>query len=96
MRKFYQFTLATAIIFALVMSVSHLAFAQGKVNIKDGPLAEADWLKDPAPELNEDHSDNKNWVTKYYGPDGNYENNGGFGNTAPKDLIEEGTGGKLT
>lgn len=95
MRKFYQFTLATAIIFALVVSVSHLALAQGKVNIKGGPLAEADWLKDPAPELNEDHSDNKNWVTKYYGPDGNYENNGGFGASAPKDLIKEGTGGKL-
>ena len=96
MRKFYQLTLATAIIFALVMSISHLAFAQGKVNIKGGPLKEADWLKDPAPELNEDHSDNKNWVTKYYGPDGNYEANGGFGVSAPKDLIEEGTGGKLT
>ena len=96
MRKFYRFTLATAIIFALVVSISHLALAQGKVNIKDGPLKEADWLKDPAPELNEDHSDNKNWVTKYYGPDGNYENNGGFGNSAPKDLIKEGTGGKLT
>ena len=50
MRKFYQFTLATAIIFALVMSISHLAFAQGKVNIKGGPLKEADWLVDPAPE----------------------------------------------
>ena len=96
MRKFYQFTLATAIIFALVVSVSHLALAQGKVNIKDGPLKEADWLVDPAPELNEDHSDNKNWVTKYYGPDGNYEVNGGFGASAPKDLISEGTGGKLT
>lgn len=96
MRKFYQFTLATAIIFALVVSVSHLALAQGKVNIKDGPLKEADWLVDPAPELNEDHSDNKNWVTKYYGPDGNYEVNGGFGASAPKDLIAEGTGGKLT
>ncbi len=96
MRKFYQFTLAMAIIFALVVSVSHLALAQGKVNIKGGPLKEADWLKDPAPELNEDHSDNKNWVTKYYGPDGNYEVNGGFGASAPKDLIKEGTGGKLT
>ena len=96
MKKFYQLTLVTAIIFALVMSISHLAFAQGKVNIKGGPLKEADWLKDPAPELNEDHSDNKNWITKWYGPDGNYENNGGFSASAPKDLIDEGTGGKLT
>ena len=95
MKKFYQFTLAIAIMFALVVSISDLAFAQGKVNIKDGPLKEGDWLKDPAGELNEDHSKNKNWITKWYGPDGNYENSGGFGASAPKDLIDEGTGGKL-
>ena len=95
MKKFYQFTLAIAIMFALLVSISHLAVAQGKVNIKDGPLKEGDWLKDPAGELNEDHSDNKNWITKWYGPDGNYENSGGFGASAPKDLINEGTGGKL-
>ena len=96
MKRFYQLMLVTAIIFALVVSISHLAFAQGKVNIEGGPLKEGDWFKDPAPELSEDHSDNKNWITKWYGPDGNYENNGGFGASAPKDLIEEGTGGKLT
>ncbi len=96
MKKFYQFTLATAIIFALLVSISHFALAQGKVNIKDGPIPEKDWMVDPAGELNEDHSKNKNWITKFYGPDGNYENNGGFSASAPKDLIEEGTGGKLT
>ena len=95
MKMFYQFTLAIAIMFALLVSISHLVVAQGKVNIKDGPLKEGDWLKDPAGELNEDHSDNKNWITKWYGPDGNYENSGGFGASAPKDLIDEGTGGKL-
>ena len=95
MKKVYELILATAIIFALAMSVSQLAFAQ-KVNIKDGPLKEKDWLTDPGPELNEDHSDNKNWITKYYGPDGNYEVNGGFAASAPKDLIDEGTKGKLT
>ena len=95
MKKFYQFTLAIAIMFALLVSISHLAIAQGKVNIKDGPLKEGDWMKDPAGELNEDHSDNKNWITLWYGPDGNYENNGGFSASAPKDLIDEGTGGKL-
>ena len=96
MRRAYLFMLAVAIIFALGMSISHLAFAQGKVNIKGGPLKEGDWLKDPAGELNEDHSKNKNWITLWYGPDGNYENSGGFAAAAPKDLIEEGTGGKLT
>ena len=96
MKKFYQFTLAIAIMFALVVSISHLAFAQGKVNIKGGPLKEGDWLKDPAGELNEDHSDNKNWITKWYGPDGNYENNGSFQVSGKRDLIDEGTKGKLT
>ena len=95
MKKLYQFTIAIAIMFALVVSLSHLALAQ-KVNIKDGPLKEGDWLTDPAGELNEDHSDNKNWIEKWYGPDGNYENNGGFGASAPEDLIDEGTGGKIT
>ncbi len=96
MKKFYQFTLATAIMFALLVSISHLALAQGKVNIKGGPLKEGDWMKYPAGELNEDHSENKNWITKYYGPNGNYENNGGFFASAPKDLIEEGSKGILT
>ena len=31
MKRFYQLTLAMAIIFALVVSISQLAFAQGKV-----------------------------------------------------------------
>ena len=38
MKKFYQFTLAIVIMFALTVSISHLAVAQGKVNIKDGSL----------------------------------------------------------
>ena len=96
MKKFYSFTLAIAIMFALVVSISDLAVAQGKVNIKGGPLKEGDWLKDPAGELNEDHSDNKNWITKWYGPDGNYENNGSFQVSGKRDLIDEGTNGKLT
>ena len=96
MKKCYHLMLATAILFALAMSISHIAFAQGKVNIDDGPIAEKDWFTDPAGELNEDHSDNKNWITKWYGPDGNYENNGGFSASAQKDLIDEGTGGKIT
>ncbi len=87
--------LTIAIGFALGMSISHLAVAQ-KVNIDDGPIPEKDWQADPdAAALNEDHSDNKNWIEKWYGPDGNYENNNGFQASAPKDLIEEGTNGKL-
>ena len=95
MKRYYQFALAIAIIFALAMSISHLAFAQ-KVNVDEGPIPEKDWmLKVPGGELSEDHAKNKNWITHWYGPDGNYENNGGFQASAPKDLIDEGTGGKL-
>ncbi len=96
MRRTYLFMLAVAIIFALGMSISHLAFAQGKVNIKGGPIPEKDWLVNPgeAP-LNESHAKNKNWISLWYGPDGNYENNNGFAASAPKDLIDEGTNGKI-
>ena len=96
MQKSYHLMLAIAILFALAMSISHLAVAQ-KVNLKDGPIPEKDWMVNPgeAP-LNESHADNKNWIEKWYGPDGNYENNNGFAASAPKDLIDEGTNGKLT
>ena len=96
MQKSYHLMLAVVILFALAMSISHLAFAQ-KVNLKDGPIPEKDWMVNPgeAP-LNESHADNKNWIEKWYGPDGNYENNNGFAASAPKDLIDEGTNGKLT
>ena len=97
MRQFYQFMLLAAIVFALFVSISYFAIAQGKVNITDGPLKEADWLKNSAEApLNEDHSKNRNWILKYYGPNGNYENSGGFAISARKDLIKEGTKGKLT
>ena len=95
MKRYYQFALAIAIMFALVVSVSHLAFAQ-KANLKDGPIPEKDWMLNPGEgALNEDHSDNKNWIENWYGPDGNYENNNGFAASAPNDLIDESTNGKL-
>ena len=76
--------------FALFVNVSQI-HARG-----DGPLKEADWFKSPPEDaLNEDHSKNKNWIRKYYGPNGNYENSG-FAGSARKDFIEEGTKGKLT
>ncbi len=97
MKRYYRLTLVVAILFVLVMGVSELAFAQGKVNMKGGPLPEKEWLSNPGEgALNEDHSKNKNWITLWYGPDGNYENNGGFAGSAPKDLIDEGTNGKIT
>lgn len=98
MKKFYRFTLAIAIMFALIASTAHLALAQKhKVNIKGGPLKEKDWLAEaPGAQLKENHSNVKTWITKWYGPEGNYENNGGFQGSAPKDLIDMGTNGKLT
>ena len=85
------------------------AVALGVVNIAGGPLAENELVVDPrgARLLNEDHSHVKTWITKWYGPDGNYENNGGFsrstlsglrseGAAALTDLMDEGTGGAIT
>ncbi len=97
MKKFYLFTLATMLIFALIGGGQiDSAFAQ-KVNIIGGPIKEADWMKNPGKAaLNENHAAEKTWITKWYGPEGNYENNGSFQASAPKDLIDEGTNGKLT
>ncbi len=98
MKSFYQLTIAIAIVFALVIGTSQSVFAQAN-DIEGGPLKAGDLLKDPDPNgdgLRENHSDNKNWITKWYGPDGNYENNGGFQASAPKDFIDEGSNGKLT
>lgn len=98
MKRVYQFTLAIAIIFALIASTSHLALAQKhKVNIKGGPLKEKDWLAEaPAAQLGENHADVKDWISLWYGPEGNYENNGSFQVSSKRDLIDEGTNGKLT
>ena len=97
MRRFDTFALAIAIVFALSMSFSHFAFAQAN-DIVGGPLGGDALLEDPDPNtdaLREDHSGVDSWITKWYGPEGNYEVNGGFAVSAPIDLIDEGTGGKL-
>ena len=98
MKRFYQFTFAMTIVFALIVGIPHLAFAQAN-DIKGGPLKDDELLANPDPNgdgLRESHANNKNWISKWYGPEGNYENNGGFPASAPKDLIEEGSNGKLT
>ena len=98
MKSFYQLTVAIVAVLILVIGISHSAFAQAN-DIEGGPLKEHELLTDPEPNADgqrENHAGNKNWITKWYGPDGNYENNGGFGASAPKDLIDEGTNGKIT
>ena len=84
-------------VFTLVISGAHHVFAANL--IQGGPIAEDALLENPDPNddgLREDHSDVETWITKWYGPDGNYENSGGFGTTAEIDLISEGTGGQIT
>ena len=96
MKRFYTLTLAIAIVFTFIVSGSQLVFAQANT-ITGGPLAEDMLLEDPEPNadnLREDRSDAP-WITKWYGPDGNYENNGTFQVSASMDFIEEGSGGKL-
>ena len=98
MKSIYWVTVVITAVLLLVIGTSQSAFAQAN-DIDDGPLKENELLKDPDPNgdnLRESHAGNKNWITKWYGPDGNYENNGGFAGSAPRDLIEEGTNGKLT
>ena len=96
MRKIYRFTLAIAIMFAMFVSTASIA-QQHVINMNGGPLKKENWMKAPAEApLNEDHSKNWDWITKWYGPDGNYENSSGVEVSAPKDLIKEGTNGRLT
>ena len=98
MKNIYWLTVAIAVVFALVIGTSQSAFAQAN-DIEGGPLKDDELLKDPDPNgdgLRESHANNKNWITKWYGPEGNYENNGGFQASSRRDLIDEGTDGKLT
>ena len=97
MNTFSRLTLVMVMLFAVAVSFSHFAAAQGVVNITGGPLAEDAQLENPTEAaLNEDHADVETWITKWYGPDGNYENNGGFAVSALIDFMDEGTGGKIT
>ena len=97
MKRFYTLTLAIAIVFTFIVSGSQLVFAQANA-ITGGPLAEDLLLEDPEPNgdnLRHDDSGVDTWISKLYGPEGNYENNGTFQVSGPMDLIEEGSGGKL-
>lgn len=97
MKRFYTLTLALAIVFTFIVSGSQLVFAQANA-ITGGPLAEDLLLEDPEPNgdnLRQDDSGVDTWISKWYGPEGNYENNGTFQVSGPMDLIEEGSGGKL-
>lgn len=98
MKRFKTFALALTIVFVMVVSGSHLVLAQGVVNESGGPLTEENLLvtRPDADHLNEDHGDVETWITKWYGPDGNYENNGGFNTSGPMDLMAIGTRDMIT
>jgi len=92
MREFKFFSLCLVVIFLTAME---LAIA-GPPNVKGGPLKKADELKNnPAKVLNSKRPDAP-WILDWYGPDGGYMDSGGFAKTKGKDLIKEGSGGKLT
>ncbi len=98
MKSFYLWTIGIATILLLPIATLQPVFAQAN-DIVGGPLKKDELMEDPQPNADgqrESHNDVDTWITKWYGPDGNYENNGGFPASAPKDLIDEGTGGKLT
>ena len=97
MKRFYTLTLTIAIVFTLIVSGSQLVFAQANA-ISGGPLGEDALLEDPEPNADGQRQDDSavdTWITKWYGPDGNYEENGTFQVSASMDFIDEGSGGKL-
>jgi hypothetical protein len=98
MKKVFTFILTIISVFGLIVSTSHFAFAQWKVNQEGGPLKDNELLvtQPNTDHLNEDHTAVQTWITKWYGPDGNYENNGGFNTSGPRDLMSEGTAGEIT
>lgn len=98
MRLLLQYSFLPIHIFIFFSLASPNVHAQAKVNIQGGPLGELEVLKSPpdGSELNEDHSGAAHWIRKWYGLDGNYENNGGFHVSAPIDLISLGTNQNLS
>jgi hypothetical protein len=64
--------------------------------IKDGPLKEGNEMSNPEISPLNQLRPNASWITSWYVPDGGYMNNSGYKISAPKDLIKEGTDGRLT
>ncbi|RKU13805.1 hypothetical protein C6501_08940 [Candidatus Poribacteria bacterium] len=96
MKRFHLFLLAFILSLGLVFSGTNVALAIGEANIKGGPLKEAEFFQKPPGTVDEDHSGFDTWISKWYGPDGNYTDTGGPGNVIRRDLIGEGTDDKLT
>lgn len=78
-----------------VFSFTNQASAQGKVNLEGGPLDDDELFATQPNAVDEDHSGVDTWIRKWYGPDGNYTNNGNEPNHI-NELIKSGTDDKLT
>ena len=91
MRAFKVFVLSMVVVFFVTMQ---LAMA-GKPNVTGGPIKKGQEMAQPdAARLNR-MSPDAPWITKWLVPDGGFMNNGGFAVSAPNDLIDEATKGKL-
>ncbi len=95
MKRLFLIGLTITLSISLVFTFTETVTAIGDVNLKGGPLKENELFTNPPGKNEEDHSGVDTWISKWYGPDANYTNNGGAG-IIRTDLIEEGTGGKLT
>ncbi len=95
MKRLILISLTITLSISLVFTFTETVTAIGDVNLKGGPLKENELFTNPPGKNEEDHSGVDTWISKWYGPDANYTNNGGAG-IIRTDLIEEGTGGKLT
>ena len=94
MKRFYIFVIATAV-FVVLMSGPHSVMAQ-TIDLKDGPLVGNDLTNPAGAAQTGDVHDVDTWITKWYGPDGNYTENVNPGTSAPMDLMSKGTDGQIT
>jgi len=93
LKHFFFITIVFCI--GLGLSVSDFVYAIGEANVKGGPLKENDLFPTFPGQVVEDHSGYTTWISKWYGPDGNYTNNGNEANHS-NELIDLGTNGELT
>ncbi len=94
LKHFFFITIVFCI--GLGLSVTDFVYAVGEANVKGGPLEEAEFFQNPPGIIDEDHSGFNTWISKWYGPSGNYTESGGPGSVIKRDLIDEGTNGELT
>ena len=88
------FKFLTLIAIASILALPQLVLA--KANVTGGPLKGDALMAQPTAAPLEQKRPDAPWIYLWYAPDGGYMDSGGFNTSGPKDLIKEGTGGKLT